>query len=565
MDFKNFFKSLISYKPDYKYQFDLPQDTSDEKSSQNNYISTNEKNSIFPSVAVNLDYIKTKYNVQINSDIIIRDFILNARGKQYNAFLVFIDGMINTEIMNKFVLEPLMLRNKSNLYDGEQNRVISEAVSNNITVRKVKKFDLSTYIKSCLVPQNSLKEISTFEESSVSINSGNCVLFVDTLNLAFDIEVKGFKQRNVDKPQNEMVINGPHEAYVENLRTNTSLIRRIINNENLIVENISIGNITKTKCALFYIKNITNEALVSEVKFRLNNLEIDSLLSSGQLEQLISEDNFLSVPQILATERPDKTAGYLLNGRVAIIVNGTPYALVLPIVLTDLLGTPDDKNVKPLFSNFLKTIRLFASLITLLLPGLYIAITSFHQEILPTELLFSILSSRSNVPFPIIVEILLLEFSFELIREAGLRVPSPIGPTIGIVGALILGEAAVSAGIVSPILIIVVAITGISSFVIPDYSFGFHLRVNRFVFIMLGFMAGFLGISLGLFAYMCVISNTKSFGIPYTAGITPLDNIKGNTYYLPPIWKREFRASFLNSKKERKQPNISMKWKTNKF
>lgn len=561
MDFKNFFKSLISYKPDYKYQFDLPQDTSDEKSSQNNYISTNEKNSIFPSVAVNLDYIKTKYNVQINSDIIIRDFILNARGKQYNAFLVFIDGMINTEIMNKFVLEPLMLRNKSNLYDGEQNRVISEAVSNNITVRKVKKFDLSTYIKSCLVPQNSLKEISTFEESSVSINSGNCVLFVDTLNIAFDIEVKGFKQRNVDKPQNEMVINGPHEAYVENLRTNTSLIRRIINNENLIVENISIGNITKTKCALFYIKNITNEALVSEVKFRLNNLEIDSLLSSGQLEQLISEDNFLSVPQILATERPDKTAGYLLNGRVAIIVNGTPYALVLPIVLTDLLGTPDDKNVKPLFSNFLKTIRLFASLITLLLPGLYIAITSFHQEILPTELLFSILSSRSNVPFPIIVEILLLEFSFELIREAGLRVPSPIGPTIGIVGALILGEAAVSAGIVSPILIIVVAITGISSFVIPDYSFGFHLRVNRFVFIMLGFMAGFLGISLGLFAYMCVISNTKSFGISYTAGITPLDNIKGNTYYLPPIWKREFRASFLNSKKERKQPNISMKWK----
>ena len=562
MDFKNFFKSLILYKPDYKYQFDLPQNESHDEQSKDSANDSNKESPIFPSVTVNLEYIKTKYNLLINSDIVLREFILNARGKQYNAFLIFIDGMIDTQIMDKFILEPLMIRNKNNLYDGEQNRIISEAVTNNITVRKVKKFDLPTYVKSCLIPQNSLKEISSFEEAFIGINSGNCILFVDTLNLAFDIEVKGFKQRSVEKPQNEVVINGPHEAYVENIRTNTALIRRIVNNENLIVEDITIGNITKTKCALFYIKDITNEALVSEVRYRLNNIEIDSLLSSGQLEQLISEDSFLSVPQILATERPDKTVGYLLNGRIAIIVNGTPYALILPIVLTDLLGSPDDKNIKPQFSNFLKAIRLLASLITLLLPGLYIAITSFHQEILPTELLFSILSSRSNVPFPIIVEILLLEISFELIREAGLRVPSPIGPTIGIVGALVLGEAAVSAGIVSPILIIVVAITGISSFVIPDFSFGFHLRINRFVFIILGFIAGFLGISLGLFAYMCVISNTKSFGIPYTTGITPLDNIKGNTYYLPPIWKREYRASFLNSKKERKQPNISMKWKT---
>ena len=561
MDFKNFFKSIILYEPDYEYQFDLSQNTSNENMLQDNNSFTSEYNSVFSSVAVNLDYIKSKYNLLINSDVILREFILNARGKQYNAFLIFIDGMIDVEILNKFILEPLMLRNKTNLYDGEQNRVISEAVTNNITVRKVKKFDLPTYIQSCLIPQNSLKEVSSFEEVFNSINSGNCILFVDTLNLAFDIEVKGFKQRSVDKPQNEMVINGPHEAYVENLRTNASLIRRIVNNENLIVENITVGKITKTKCALFYIKDITNEALVSEVRFRLNNLEIDSLLSSGQLEQLISEDNFLSIPQVISTERPDKTAEYILNGRIAIIVNGSPYALVLPIVLTDLLGTPDDKNVKPLFSNFLKLIRLLAALITLLLPGLYIAITSFHQEIFPTELLFSILSSRSNVPFPIIVEILLLEFSFELIREAGLRVPSPIGPTIGIVGALILGEAAVSAGIVSPILIIIVAITGISSFVIPDYSFGFHLRINRFAFIILGFMAGFLGISLGLFAYMCKISNSKSFGIPYTIGITPLDNVKGNSYYLPPIWKREYRATFLNTKRERKQPNISMKWK----
>ena len=206
-------------------------------------------------------------------------------------------------------------------------------------------------------------------------------------------------------------------------------------------------------------------------------------------------------------------------------------------------------------------IRLIAAFITLLLPGLYIAVTSFHQEILPTELLFSILASRANVPFPIIFELLVLELSFELIREAGLRVPSPIGPTIGIVGALVMGQAAVSAGIVSPILIIVVAITGTASFAIPDYSFGFHLRVYRFVFIFLGYLCGFLGIALGLFVYMIAMCDSKSFGVPFTVGASPLEKVKGSSYFLPPIEKREYRSGFLNSKKETKQGHITMKWK----
>ena len=259
---------------------------------------------------------------------------------------------------------------------------------------------------------------------------GNCVLFVETLPCAFDIEVKGFKQRSVDTPNNEIVIKGPHEAFVENIRTNTSLIRRIINNENLIIENLQVGKITKTKCAVCYIKNIANEDLVNEVKYRLNNLEIDSLLSAGELEQLIVDSNILGIPEMLSTERPDKATQYLLSGRVVVIVNGTPYGIIIPAVLIDFLVSPEDKNLKVDFGNFLRGLRILATFITLLLPGLYVALTSFHQEILPTGLLYSILASRENVPFPIIVEILLMEFSFELIREAGLRVPSPIGPTI---------------------------------------------------------------------------------------------------------------------------------------
>ena len=433
MNFKNIWNKLFSYSPPLEYNFTLPDVSINEQTIQkeNNQQQENPKPvNIFPSLNVNKEYMQTKYNTLINSDIILREFTLNARGKQYNSFIVYIDGMVDSKIMDDFILKPLMLRNRNNTFDGSQNKVISEAVTNNITVKKVKKFDLPNYLLNCLMPQNSVKKVSTFDEASNGINSGNCALFVDTLSIAFDIELKGFKQRSVDKPNNEIVIKGPHEAFVENIRTNTSLIRRIINNENLIIENIEVGKITKTKCAICYMQNITNEDLINEVKYRLNNLEVDSLLSAGELEQLIVDSNILGIPEVLSTERPDKATKYLLRGRVVVIVNGTPYGIIMPAVLVDFLTSPEDSNLKVNFGNFLRILRVLASFITLLLPGLYVAITSFHQEILPTSLLYSILASRASVPFPIIVEILIMEISFELIREAGLRVPSPIGPTI---------------------------------------------------------------------------------------------------------------------------------------
>ncbi len=193
---------------------------------------------------------------------------------------------------------------------------------------------------------------------------------------------------------------------------------------------MEVGKITKTKCAVCYIQNITNSDLVNEVKYRLNNLEVDSLLSAGELEQLVADSNVLGIPQMMATERPDKASKYLLKGRVVVIVNGTPYGVIMPAILIDFLSSPEDTNLKVSFANFLRVLRVIAAFITLLLPGLYVAITSFHQEILPTSLLFSILASRENVPFPIILEILLMELSFELIREAVLRVPNAIGSTI---------------------------------------------------------------------------------------------------------------------------------------
>ena len=516
---------------------------------------------IFPSIDVNIEYIKVKYNLLINNDIILREFTLTARNKQYRAFLLFVDGMVNIDLVNNYVLKPLMLKNNANSFDGNQNQVISEAVTNNITVRKVKKFDIKEYILNSLLPQNNIKVKSEFKDIFASINSGNCALFVDTLNIAFDIDVKGFKLRSVSKPENEVVIRGPQEAFIENIRINTTLIRRIINNENLIIENMQIGSLSHTACALCYMKNIANDDLVAEAKYRLNNINIDYLISSGQLEQLIEDNSKYSLPQVIATERPDKAATHLLEGRIVILVNGSPYALVVPATFIDFLESPEDNNIKFQFANLLKLIRIVALMITLLLPGIYVAITSFHQEFIPTELLFAIVASRATVPFSIIFEIIIMELSFELIREAGLRVPTPIGPTLGIIGALIIGQAAVDAGIVSPILIIIVAITGITSFAIPDYYLAFHCRVSRFAYIILGYLAGLLGIAVGAFIHLLIATKIQSFGVSY---LDPYIPSKGKIFtgiFTAPTWKREKRADFLDTKKAEKQEHISMKWK----
>lgn len=568
---KEILKDIFLAEPSKDYNFSLTSTTVDNNSSikegsnsSSNSNKPGDVKNIFPSIDVNLEYVKVKYNSLISSDVIIREFDLIARNRTYRAFLLFIDGLVDTDLINNYVLKPLMLKNTANSFNGEQTHILSEAVTNNITVRKVKKFDIVEYISSCLLPQNSVKQQSEFSEIFAGVNSGNCALFIDTLNIAFDIDVKGFKQRSIDSPNNEIVIRGPQEAFVENIRTNTSLVRRTVNNENLVVENIRVGEISKTNCAICYLADIANSDLVAEVKYRINNLGIDSLLSSGQLEQLIEETNKYSIPQILSTERPDKVTKFLFEGRVAVLVNGNPYCLVMPATLVDFVSSPEDTNLKFQFANFLKFLRLLAMAITLLLPAFYVAMTNFHQELIPTELLFSILASRENVPFPVIFEILVMEISFELIREAGLRVPSPLGPTIGIVGALVLGQAAVSAGIVSPILIIVVAITGIASFAIPDFSFGFHLRLLRFVFLLLSYISGFLGVGIGIFVYMSILCSLKSFGVPYMVPFAPMTNSKGNGYFISPIWKREERPDYLNAKREDSQNHISMKWRYRK-
>ena len=376
---KEFFNVLTKNQESYDFSI------SKENSSESQPEDLLKNQSIYPSLDVNLDYIKSRYNVLINSDIKIREFMLNAKGKQFKAFIIYIDGLVDTTSINDFILNPLMLKNFSNQNNDPQ--IVSEAITTNISVRKVKRFNITDYIYECLLPQNSVKKISSFDELVKNVNSGDCALFVDTINFAFDIDIKKFAQRSISEPKNEPSVRGSQEAFVENLRTNTSMIRRNINNENLIIENITIGKTNKNNCAVCYIKDIANSSLVSETKYRLNNLDVDYVLSSSELIQLIKDDPETTLPEILTTERADKACSSLLQGRVILIYNGSPYALILPVTLFDFITSQEDMNLNYHFANLLKIIRGIAFFITLLLPGLYLAITIYHRELLPTELI----------------------------------------------------------------------------------------------------------------------------------------------------------------------------------
>lgn len=545
-NFINNLKKLIIYPKRNKHSFILPEASC--RSDENiNSINNLENAPVYTNISKNIDYLKVQYNAIINSDIIMREFNIKIFDATYKCLFLGIDGMVDSELINNYLLKPLMNLNCKKIKHSSKEK---------------SEISLEDFLYEQLIPQNSIKKIKNMYEIIHAVNLGNCALFVDTLDVAFSIDVKGYPSRSITTPNNEVVVRGAQEAFVEKLRTNTSMLRRIINSENLVIETSTVGKISKTDVAICYMKNIVNDDLVSEVKYRINQLSVDYIISSGQLEQLIQDNSNISAPQMIATERPDKASNHLLEGRVVILINGSPYSLIVPGVFIDFLSSPEDFNLKHQYANLLRIIRLIAAFITLLLPGIYVAITTYHVELIPTELLFTIASARNTVPFPVIFEILLMEVSFELIREAGLRIPTPVGPTIGIIGALILGDAAVKANLVSPILIIIVAITGICSFSIPDFSLSFTFRIYKFIYIFLGYAFGFFGIAAGLAILCGIFANLKSFGVYYLSPFAPVINLKSKiSYFLHPIWQREFRADFLNTKRPVSEEHISMKWK----
>ena len=561
MSLFSFIKKTVTYNPTTQSTFELGEDLEEDSSStvvkqkyqrKSNRKSHLEKSTpddeaagyqISSSLEENKNIIKKVYSLPQNSDIVLREISIpngesNGKVQYIKAFAIFIDGMVDRQVINDFILKPLMLIN----CDYKKQVTIDSLLDN-------------------YLPESQMKIVNTFEEITEAINFGNCIVFIDGDNRALSSDVKGFEHRGIERPTNESIIMGPQESFTESLRTNTAMVRRRILDEDLVMESTKIGKRGKTPLVFVYIKNIANDKLVNEVKRRVKSINVDFINDTGELEQFIEDETFNPVPQVLRTERPDLVASKIMEGKVAIIMNGSPYAIIAPTSISEMVHTSEDMYLRYPYVGLMKIIRILCLFIALLLPGLYVAITSYHQEMIPATLLYAIEAAKEKVPFTVMTEILIMEFVFDLISEAAIRVPKPVGATFGIVGALVLGQAAVDANIVSPILIIIVAITGLASFTIPNYSFTIALRVMKYLFIFIAAIAGMLGITVLLFLCMITLSKTQSFGISMMTPFTP-QTAHGtrDAIVRRPVWKMRTRPDYLNPKDNVKQPKYSRGW-----
>ncbi len=490
-------------------------------------------------LAANRAIIDRIFYLPTNADIVKRDFEIGGE-QTVHGMIVFVDGIADKTIINTAILEPLMLL--SNL---DRNQLQSE---------------LLTRVKNALLPGNQVMEFKTWKEATENILAGSTVLFLEGVNSILSVETKGWEHRTVSATQTESVVRGPHDGFTESFRANTGLVRSKLRSSELITEITQVGKLASTDVAIMYIKGVVNPKLVREVKKRLKALVVDYLPDSGLAEQFLEDDPIGVIPKFLSTERPDRVAYGLTEGQVAIFIGHSPFVLLAPVMFWSLLHTSEDAYLRWPYGTFIRAIRMLSLVIALLLPALYIAVTNYHPEMIPTDLMLAVAATRERVPFPVVTEVLVMEFSIELIREAGIRIPSVIGPTIGIVGALILGQAAVAAGIISPLLIIVVAVTALGSFTMPNYNLSFSVRLLRFGFIIAAATFGFYGIILGLMLLLMHMVTVKSFGVPMMAPIAPHRNSSPDVIRRGQVFQMETRPNAYFPLDKRRQKDFTRTW-----
>lgn len=512
-----------------------------------------DKTELAPDLEQNRRVLARIFRVPRNQDVVLRSLTIGTR-VPVQALLVFLDGATDTQLQNLTILQPLMLLPDLPVQAGDGR---GTGIGGGETPVYN---DLLDRVHQALVPANQVIVATDYTRVVEDVLSGNSALFIDGCSRALLLETRGWQYRSISTPQVENVIRGPQEAFTEQIRANTSLVRRAVQLPSLVTEFIKVGDAGTGQFAIMYLDDVANPNLVGEVKRRMESIRADYVQKSGLLEQLIEDSPFSFAPQILATERPDRVTAGLMEGRVAILVNGSPFVLVVPATFFSMMQSPEDAYVRWPFDSFGRLIRYAGLLLALLLPANYIAIVAFHQEFIPTDLLLAMNGAREKVPFPSIVEVLIMELSFELIREAGVRIPGTVGTTLGIVGALILGQAAVAANIVSPILIIVVAVTALGSFTIPNYGFSTAVRVMRFIYILLAAVAGLLGILVGFFIHLGLMANLKSFGVPFMTPAAPVVRKNKDYFMRGREWEQENRPDALDPLQKRRQPRVSRGW-----
>ncbi len=438
-----------------------------------------------------------EYRGDINPDLTIRKFAL---GGIFRAMLVCMNGMTDAQKNSEFILKQGM--KKGCMENAPKDRLAQYCIEHVFAIQEA-------------VLTNA------WDEVKAAVSQGQTVVFIEDEAHAIILDTRGFEHRSVDTAVNEKVIRGPQEGFNENLRTNVTLLRRIIKTDDFVCEFRNAGADNQVSLAIAYREGIANQTLVGEVKRRLARIETRQILSNGTIEQLIERRSISPFPQVLCTERPDRAATHIMQGHVVVLCDGSPTANVTPTTLFTLMASPEDSYTRRPVGTIFRFIRYLGAFLSVLLPGYFLALAQHHQGMLSTQILNTIIASRQMVFLSLGLEVIFLLLVFQLIREAGMRVPGVVGQAIGIIGGLLLGQAAVAANVVSTVVLILVAITGLGNFAIPDYSMQISAAYFRVLFVILAWMAGLLGLFSGVLLLTAWMVSIKSFGVPFLSPVVP--------------------------------------------
>lgn len=463
-------------------------------------------------------------------DLKDRYLYLDPEGTVKIAF-IYMNGMIDQNYLNNIVLRSMV--------NGYQTYV-NYYKNHKITPETFKEY---------ILRETEIETASTLGSLFNGLLGGDTVLLIDGFETFYVVGTRMIKERGITEPTTHVSVVGPKDSFTESSLTNLNLIRKRIKNPNLWVKQYVIGKKTNTGIAMVYLKGVADEGLVQEVMKRIESVDMESVLDSSYLLNALRDKKFCLFPEIYSAERPDVVAGNLLEGRVAVIIDGTPFVIIMPVQFVQFFSAVTDYYHKAYIATFFRTMRMLAFYVSILLPAFYIALTSLHSELVPFQLLVRIAAQRSGLPFPTFMEALLLAVIYDVLREASVRMPSATGSAITIVGALILGDSAVQAGIVSPIMVIIISGTAITTLVIPHYNFQLTTTVIKYVFILLSTVFGLYGITLGLIMLYMHLCSIRSFGVSYFTPVAPF-NLKGMLDFLirAPYNKLFKRSGNINDK-----------------
>lgn len=465
-----------------------------------------------------------------STDIVTRSFKLGKDGS-IDIGIAYMDGLADKVFVQDFIIEPLKV-------DLRIAQLDTEVVKNTNLFDVIKDFNLVS---------GDMKEITDLKTLYTHLLTGDTIVLIGGYHQGFAVSSRGGEGRGVQEPSSQTVVRGPKDGFTETLRTNTSLVRRRIKNTDLWIETIPVGKKTQTDVAILYLNDVANPKIVNEVRTRIKRIDIDAVLESGYIEEMIQDETFTVFPTIYNSERPDAACAAILEGKIVIMVDGTPFVLIAPAVFVQFFQASEDYYQRADISSLLRLLRFFCLFLALITPSAYIAVTTFHQEMLPTLLLISLAAQREGVPFPALVEALMMEITFEILREAGVRMPRAVGSAISIVGALVLGQAAVEAGIVSATMVIIVSLTAIASFVCPSFNMAISIRILRFIFMILAATFGLFGIIMGLIIMVAHLASLRSFGVPYLSPMGPLIGTdQKDALVRAPIWKMFSRPRLIS-------------------